>query len=736
MRRLFKNACLPRGMKESRAAPGFVRSTRAMKILLTGILPPFIPTIAARLMRGGHQVSVMGPFAGADRLSHDVKYQDVHPNHPDALRLIEASGYEAVLFFFACQCEAAGEYGCVQGAMLDALYAMLGRCGRSGVKRFVLLTDRRVFGDAQEGREDETPFPDTPTGVVIKAAEDCLAHGTPEGMDTLLVRVTSPYEPGDCSSFFARAAACAAGKRPLVLSGSRQTPCDFVHADDLAAFLDFALGDNLSGVAHVFYGRPCTYGEVENLLHRYYPQLECTYTGGGRAGTLMGTAMRRVDWVPRHDFSRELDTLFEKKMRPIPASHGEKRQSRLSRLLRGLLPWAELLLMALLTLAAEDAARENALFSVVDYRLLFVAIMGNVHGIRFGVLAALLACVHYALAWTSQGQELYMLLYNADHWLPLGCYMLCGALFGYLHDKGREQLAMSVRERKELEAQNEFLQTLYHRAYEDRNQLQEQVMHFRDSYGRIYHITRELDTLQPEQVFLSTLGVLEDTMQNRSVAIYACGGTSPFIRLVVHSRSMKKLPRSLNLEDLSDMAQCLREGRVFANKALLSGCPAYAAPVMHEGRLYAILMLWEVPFEKQTQYLENLLSVVAGLVQSAMVRALHYFSLADDLYVPGTHILTDKAFRNALGVYQNIRKKRSGQHLLVCVSSSVKRTVQAMDERIARVARSTDLAGMLDDGRILVLFPQAGVGDLPQIAERFAQQGLICEVVSQEVAYA
>ena len=56
--------------------------------------------------------------------------------------------------------------------------------------------------------------------------------------------------------------------------------------------------------------------------------------------------------------------------------------------------------------------------------------------------------------------------------------MLCGALFGYLHDKGREQLAMSVRERKELEAQNEFLQTLYHRAYEDRNQLQEQAVSY------------------------------------------------------------------------------------------------------------------------------------------------------------------------------------------------------------------------------------------------------------------
>lgn len=709
-----------------------------MKVLLTGILPSYTPTVAARLVRGGHQVSVMGPLEGAARLGEGVKYHDISPNDPDALRLMEASGYEAVLFFFACQCEADGESDSVKGALLDALYAMLRQGGRSNVRQFVLITDRRVFGDEQQGLEDETPFPDATTGVVIKAAEDCLMHGTPAGMDALLVRVTSPYEAGDPNSFFARAASCAQKRKPLFIRGQRNTPCDFLHAEDLAAFLDFALGDGLSGVAHVYYGKPYTYGDVERMLHRHYPHLEFTYGGGrGRVAALQGTAMRRMDFVPRHDFAQELDALCTDSVRNRkPVRTRDREQSVLRRLAKWALPWVELALMAGLAVMADDLSGSNAVFDVVDYMLLFVAIMGNVHGMRFGVLAALVAWAHYALDWVAQGNDLYMLLYNVDHWLPLGCYMLCGSLFGYLHDKTREQMAMFARERREMESQNEFLQTMYNRAYEDRNQLQEQVMRFRDSYGRIYSITKELDTLQPEQIFLSTLGVLEDTMQNQSVAIYTCSQSSSFIRLVVRSREMKNLPRSLNLNDFVTMTKCLREGRVFSNTGLIAGCPAYAAPVMSEGKLAAILMLWEVPFGKQTQYLENLLSVVAGLVQSAMVRALHYAALAGDLYVANTHILSETAFRNALGVYQSIRKKRTGNYLLVRVRSAVPLTLEQYDQRIGKVARATDLVGRLSDGQILVLFPQADVNNLPKLSARFGAQGLQCEVVSQEVSYA
>ena len=95
--------------------------------------------------------------------------------------------------------------------------------------------------------------------------------------------------------------------------------------------------------------------------------------------------------------------------------------------------------------------------------------------------------------------------------------------------------------------------------------------------------------------------------------------------------------------------------------------------------MLAVLMLWSVPFEQQSMYMENLLSVVAGLVQSALVRALRYHSQVGDMYFEDTHILTPEAFRQALGVYQTIRQRRMGDHVLVRLSGEREMSREVID---------------------------------------------------------
>lgn len=708
-----------------------------MKVLLTGILPYSIWTIAARLARGGDQVAVMGHSDAAAGIPKGVSYYDIHPNHHEALKLLEATHYEAVVFFFAYQCEEAQEYGSIQGGMLDALFAMLGAVGHCGVEKFILVTDQRVFGSGQAALETQTPLPDTPTGVLIKAAEDCFFCGAPDTVHPLLVRVTSLYEPQDPHSFFSYALKCAQSGTPMLLPGTQDTPCDFLHADDLAFFLSLALGNRLSGVAHLCYGKPYTYGSVAQLLMDRIENLSVKYSGEARrTQVLSGTVAQSLAWIPRHDFSHELDQLCAAEAFGKPGD-GKAAEGGIRRLVRRLTPVVELIVLACAAVFFTHQSRNNAVLSTMDYMLLFVAIMGTVHGCTMGIAASLIACLHYAVEWVVGGNDLYLLLYNSDHWLPLCCYMLCGSLFGYLRDKLIAQIDTQKREMDELSAQNEFLKTLYHQVDENRNQLQEQVMRTRDSYGRIYHITRELDTLQPEQVFLSTLDVLEDTLQNHSVALYECNPGGAYARLVVQSRSMKRIARSLNLNQYPAMAECLGQGKLYANTSLNPDYPTYAAPVLNAGSLKAILVLWSVPFEKQTQYYENLFSVVAGLVQSALVRALHHLTLAaDEYYIAGTHILTDGAFRSALGVYQTIRKRRTGQFLLVQASGDGELTPQQYDEQIGRSVRATDLIGRMNDGGYYVLFPQASIENLPQISARFHANGLECRVVSQEAVYA
>jgi hypothetical protein len=114
-----------------------------------------------------------------------------------------------------------------------------------------------------------------------------------------------------------------------------------------------------------------------------------------------------------------------------------------------------------------------------------------------------------------------------------------------------------------------------------------------------------------------------------------------------------------------------------------------------------------------------------------MVRALHYFDSAQDMYIENTHILTDKAFRSTLSVYSQMRKKRAAHYLLLSVNSvDPIASIEEYDRRIGRATRRTDIAGRLNNGRLYVLLPQASLDNMPQIEKRFLASGLICTVSS------
>ncbi len=232
-----------------------------MKILLTGVLPWSVWTIAERIAKGGHAVTVIGETAFIpERLPEGVTQVKLNQEKKETARYISASGFEAIIFFFAAQCEDRRKYGISQGKQLDLLFDVYYDSNNNSLEQFILVTDQRVFSDSQQGTEEEDPLPDTPTGVMMKAAESCVLF-RPEGHDirTLLVRTTSIYVPGDPTSFWGIARVRTQNRQEFVLHGSSDTPCDFLHAEDLGVFLEYAVSMELSGVAHVSQGTPATY---------------------------------------------------------------------------------------------------------------------------------------------------------------------------------------------------------------------------------------------------------------------------------------------------------------------------------------------------------------------------------------------------------------------------------------------------------------------------------------------
>ncbi|NLC33519.1 MAG: hypothetical protein GX781_09530, partial [Clostridiales bacterium] len=226
-------------------------------------------------------------------------------------------------------------------------------------------------------------------------------------------------------------------------------------------------------------------------------------------------------------------------------------------------------------------------------------------------------------------------------------------------------------------------------------------------------------------------------MQNHSVAIYSRSGYTSYARLAASSPKYGgKLSKSLDVAQFPLMKSRLDRGECFTNTSLEPGYPAFSAPVMHDNRAIAMIALWEVPFDQQTLYHQNLFKVVAGLVQSAMVRTLLYFNYSKDMYLMNTHIMTAKSFQSALDIYLRMKKQRISDYTLLRVSSMAEDiSLSEIDQKISNVIRSTDHIGLWEDETCFVLLPQAVTADIPKIENRLMEAGFSCEVVLSEAVY-
>ena len=364
-----------------------------MKILLTGVLPKSIWTIAERIARGDHQVTVLGQASAPGHRIPGVYHTRLNLSKKETVRFISSSGFDSILFFFACQCEDQREYDAVQGSQLDSMFEILSGTTDAAKGQFVLITDQRVFGEGQQAREDEIPIPDTPTGVMIRAAESCVSCCTQKGLTTLIVRTTSLYDVNDIESFFGIAAIRARDGRDYVLRGTPDTPCDFLHADDFAVFLEYAISMKLSGVIHVPQGAPSTYAEATSAMRQVLPELSVVYVPGRRCRcTLNGERAARTGWVPRHDFRREINDIC--RIQPLDGKK-KRRFTAPRKVWSTVLKWAEVVFIWMAAAWLSKQSQGSAILSRVDFMLLYTVLMGFVHGRAAGLTAAVLSCVWY-----------------------------------------------------------------------------------------------------------------------------------------------------------------------------------------------------------------------------------------------------------------------------------------------------------------------------------------------------
>ena len=379
-------------------------------------------------------------------------------------------------------------------------------------------------------------------------------------------------------------------------------------------------------------------------------------------------------------------------------------------------------------------AGNQAQFKMIDLRLLFVVLFGSMYGINYGIAAAAAESLSLIRAFEAEGSSWYVLFYEPSNWIPFIFYFAVGAICGYIRMKNKNNVQFIKEENDLLQEKFLFTREMYQEAIEDKNLYKKQILGSKDSFGKIFDITRKLDVIQPQELYIETIRVLEDVLENKTFGLYTLNRENGYGRLETASAQVQgNYPNSIKLSEYSAAMEELENGNVWANREFLENYPMYMAGIRKNGELVMLICIQQVSREQMSLYFLNLFKILSGLVETSLLRALEYQKAVEyRQYVKGTHILKTEYFEERLKVQHDMREQKLASYVLLKVEYS-EMSLQKADEILRSKVRENDVWGISESKELYVMLVQTDKEALPNILARLKQAGLVCRQIDEEL---
>lgn len=441
----------------------------------------------------------------------------------------------------------------------------------------------------------------------------------------------------------------------------------------------------------------------------------------------------RYGWFPRISVLEELPELYGQFLEKTKRKPGKAEQLRFL-LARHKTVWtiAELAAGSFFFECLIRLLGNSAQFQMIDLRLVCIVLFGSLYGINYGIAAAAIETVSLLAAYQAQGTGWQTLFYEPSNWIPFIFYFAVGSICGYVRMKNRENEAFIRSENHLLEEKFRFMRELYQETLQDKRLYKKQILGSRDSFGKIFDITRKLDVVQPQELYLETLQVMEEVLENKSFAFYSVRGDNGFGRLEIASKEVRRsVPNSIRISDFREALETLENGEVWANRELKDGYPSYLAGIRRNGALVMLISIQEADSEQLTLYYLNLFKVLCGLVETALLRAIDYQEAVEyRQYLPDTHILKNEFFVERLKLYHTMRERNLASYVLLELFHPGL-SLQQADAKLQRLVRGNDVWGVSEDGILYLILSQTDEASQGVVLERLNHAGFRCRVIDE-----
>ncbi|MBQ4900395.1 NAD-dependent epimerase/dehydratase family protein [Paenibacillus sp. Marseille-P2973] len=728
-----------------------------MKVLVTGGYGFIGSHVAERFHKEGYEVFIIDDLSSGKLNNVNFKHRGYQLSVEDQKceEIFSSNRFDAVVHL-AAQVNVATS---VENPRQDAksnvlgLINMLSLASKYSAKKFIFASSAAVYGTSEDVPLPESApcSPISPYGMSKWVGETyCQKWRDLYGLETLCFRFSNVYGPrqnsigeGGVISIFADR--IIAGQNIHIHGDGEQTR-DFIYVEDIADAIYRASYSQLMGVYNL-----STQTETSvNSLIRLFEELHGTEPDliyqGARSGDIHRSVLsnenikKDLDWTPMYGLRQGLTKTYEWFKQQHSASLETTHQaptptSRTRYFIQVFKPYLEnllaFILISWLTLSQWDMA-----YSFIDIKMFYITIIGILYGNRQSIMAVALSVCLLTYQRLLNGHELVSMLYDTDFFFQIAIYLCIGLVVGYAVERKNGKIASQDIEIKELGEKYEFLNGVYREVREVKNELQQRIMNSGDSFGKIHSITKELDSLEPDEIFVSTVNVIESIMNTRAVSIYIANSNRDYLRLVAHSMNIgEETAKSLKVEEHDYVGRVFLGDQIYVNRELKPGVPLMVAPVQRRGETVAIIALDDIPFENFSLYYQNLFKITVELVSSSLSRAFSYVEATESLrYVEDSSILTNEVFQSILRNKRMAKEKLNINYSLLIQSGHVD-SLRDFSNKLKGLLRETDYIGLGAANELMILLSNTGPEDVARILERFAERNIFLKILEEEVTY-
>lgn len=234
---------------------------------------------------------------------------------------------------------------------------------------------------------------------------------------------------------------------------------------------------------------------------------------------------------------------------------------------------------------------------IIDIRIMFILIISNYLGMKYGIASAILASVSYAIQEYLKVNDTSVIFLNTNNWIPIVIYIVFSIVIGLKTDKNNAKLANlenEITQKKAKEAESNSKIELYEKEIKELNQIL--IVHD-SSYIQVAKFIQEWNKNFNDMTKINS--ILKKTLKNNT-----CG-------LITIEELNNKSNNFLNDAKLKE----IEKEKIWINKELKESLPFYIALVTKGEKEKLALVVWKCDFEQMNIEYRNQIIGISELIR-------------------------------------------------------------------------------------------------------------------------